>query len=134
MATALKGSPDVPFNVPEGIMQVKIDAYTGTQVYEDEEGVYEYFYQENPPPATYVELTPLEELPDAYNSDSGFPDSMTDNPLQSQPPSLPEQPQNHTPTERPAAEQVPRQANPAPKNKGVDSSDSTARILNPSGF
>lgn len=138
MSAALKGSPDVPFNVPEGIMQVKIDDFTGTHVYEDEEGVYEYFYQENPPPATYIELTPLEELPDAYNSDSGFPDSMADNPLQPQAPSLSKQPQNHTPTERPverpAAEQVPRQANPAVKNNSVDNSDSTARILNPSGF
>ena len=79
-------------------------------------------------------LTPLEELPDAYNSDSGFPNSMTDNPLQPQPPSLPEQPQNHTPTDRPTAEQAPRQANPAPNNNGVDGSDSAARILNPSGF
>ena len=138
MATALKGTPDVPYSVPEGIMQVKINAYSGKHVYEDEEGIYEYFYQENPPPASYVDITPLEELPDTYNSDSGFPNSMTDNPLQPQPPSLPEQPQNHTPTERPverpAAEQAPRIANPAPKNNGVDSSDSAARILNPSGF
>ncbi len=134
MATALKGTPDVPYSVPEGIMEVKINAYSGTHVYEDEEGIYEYFYQENPPPATYVDLTPLEELPDAYNSDSGVPNSMTDNPLQPQPPSLPEQPQNHTATDRPATEQTPRQANPAANNNGDDSSDSAARILNPSGF
>ena len=134
MATALKGTPDVPYSLPEGIMEVKINAYSGTHVYEDEEGIYEYFYQENPPPATYVDLTPLEELPDAYNSDSGVPNSMTDNPLQPQPPSLPEQPQNHTATDRPAAEQTPRQANPAANNNGDDSSDSAARILNPSGF
>ena len=138
MATALKGTPDVPYSVPEGIMQVKINSYSGTHVYEDEEGIYEYFYQENPPPATYVDLTPLEELPDAYNPDSGVPNSMTDNPLQPQPPTLPEQSQNHTPTnrpvERPAAEQAPRQANPAPNSDGVDSSGSAARILNPSGF
>ena len=96
--------------------------------------MYEYYYQENPPPASYVDLTPLEELPDTYNAESGFPNSMTDNPLQPQPPSLPEQPQNHTPTDRPAAEQAPRQVNPAPSNNGVDGSDSAARILNPSGF
>ena len=134
MATALKGSPDVPYSVPEGIMQVKINSYTGRHVYEDEPGMVEYFYQENPPPATYVDLTPLEELPDAYNPDSGVPNSMTDNPLQPQPPTLPEQPQNHPPAERPAAEQAPKQANPAPNNTGVDSSGSAARILNPTGF
>ena len=138
MATALKGTPDLPYSVPEGIMQVKINSYSGTHVYEDEDGIYEYFYKENPPPATYVDLTPLEELPDAYNSDSGVPNSMTDNPLQPQPPTLPEQPQNHTPiegpVERPAAEQAPRQGNPAPNNNGVDSRGSAARILNPSGF
>ena len=134
MASALKDTPDLPTSVPEGIIKVKINSYSGTHVYEDEPGMYEYFYQETPPRATYVDLTPLEELPDTYNPESSFPNSMTDNPLQPQPPSLPEQPQNHTPTSPPAAEQAPRQANPAPNNNGVDGSDSAARILNPSGF
>ena len=134
MATALQGKPDVPYIVPAGIMQVKINSYTGTHVYEDEPGMYEYFYQENPPPATYVDLTPLEELPDAYNPDGSLPDSITDNPLQPQPPSLPpapSQPQNNAPSER-APVETPRPA--APNNNNNDSADSAAHILNPSGF
>ena len=134
MATALQGTPDVPYAVPAGIMQVKINSYTGTHVYEDEPGMYEYFYQENPPPATYVDLTPLEELPDAYNPDGSLPDSITNNPLQPQPPSLPpapNQPQNNAPSERVPVE-TPRPA--APNNNNNDSADSAAHILNPSGF
>ena len=134
MATALQGKSDLPYIVPAGIMQVKINSYTGTHVYEDEPGMYEYFYQENPPPATYVDLTPLEELPDAYNPDGSLPDSITDNPLQPQPPSLPpapSQPQNNAPSER-APVETPRPA--APNNNNNDSADSAAHILNPSGF
>ena len=134
MATALQGTPDVPYAVPAGIMQVKINSYTGTHVYEDEPGMYEYFYQENPPPATYVDLTPLEELPDAYNPDGSLPDSITNNPLQPQPPSLPpapNQPQNNAPSERVPVE-APRPA--APNNNNNDGADSAAHILNPSGF
>ena len=134
MATALQGKPDLPYIVPAGIMQVKINSYTGTHVYEDEPGMYEYFYQENPPPATYVDLTPLEELPEAYNPDGSLPDSITNNPLQPQPPPLPpapNQPQNNAPSERPAGE-PPRPA--APNNNHSDGGDSAARILNPSGF
>ena len=134
MATALQGKSDLPYIVPAGIMQVKINSYTGTHVYEDEPGMYEYFYKENPPPATYVDLTPLEELPDAYNPDGSLPDSITDNPLQPQPPSLPpapSQPQNNAPSER-APVETPRPA--APNNNNNDSADSAAHILNPSGF
>ena len=134
MATALQGKPDVPYIVPAGIVQVKINSYTGTHVYEDEPGLYEYFYQENPPPATYVDLTPLEELPEAYNPDSIFPDSITDNPLQPQPPPLPpspSQPQNNAPSEKPAVE-TPKPA--TPNKNSNDGVDSATRILNPSGF
>ena len=133
MASALKGTPEVPYSVPEGIIKVKINSYSGTHVYEDEPGMYEFFYKETPPRATYVHLEPLEELPEAYNPDAVIPNSTPDNPLQPQPPKLPEQPQNQPPAERPAAE--PRQANPpAPSNNGGDISDSATRILNPSGF
>ena len=134
MATALQGKPDLPYIVPAGIMEVKINSYTGTHVYEDEPGLYEYFYQENPPPATYVDLTPLEELPEAYNPDSAFPNSMTDNPLQPQPPPLPpapNQPQNNAPSEKPAVE-TPKPA--TPNKNSNDGVDSATRILNPSGF
>ncbi len=126
MGSALNGTPDVPYVVPEGIMQVKIDSYTGTRMYEDEEGIYEYFYQENPPPDTYVDLTPLEDLPEAYNTDGSLPDSITDNPLQPQPPLPPPPAESQLPaTERPVA---------APNKKSSDAVDSATRVLNPSGF
>lgn len=51
MATALRSFPDVEPVVPEGISAIKIDPATGTRVDDDDsEGVYEYFYHENPPP------------------------------------------------------------------------------------
>jgi penicillin-binding protein 1A len=51
MATALRSFPDVEPVTPEGISAIKIDPVTGTRVDDDDsEGVYEYFYHENPPP------------------------------------------------------------------------------------
>ena len=51
MATALRSFPDVDPVVPEGINSIKIDPVTGTRTDEDDsEGIYEYFYHENPPP------------------------------------------------------------------------------------
>lgn len=51
MATALRSFPDVDPIVPEGISAIKIDPVTGTRTDEDDsEGIYEYFYHENPPP------------------------------------------------------------------------------------
>jgi penicillin-binding protein 1A len=49
MATALRGQPDEPSPVPEGVSSIKIDPATGVRE-EGEEGMYEYFYHENPPP------------------------------------------------------------------------------------
>jgi penicillin-binding protein 1A len=51
MAQVLKGVPDVPYAVPDGIVQLKINPKTGEQVGDDQSGVYEYFYREFPPPA-----------------------------------------------------------------------------------
>jgi penicillin-binding protein 1A len=51
MATALRSFPDVEPVAPEGVNAIKIDPVTGTRVDDDDsEGVYEYFYHENPPP------------------------------------------------------------------------------------
>ncbi len=122
MSTALKGVPDNPYSVPDGVMQVKIDPLLGTLTNEDEEGVYEYFYHENPPPSVETILPPMEEP-----TESDFPDSMIDNPLQPRPPSRPEPPQNN-------AELPIRPANPSPNNDDFDNTDSAARMLNPSGF
>jgi penicillin-binding protein 1A len=113
MATALKGVPDEPYTIPDGVMTVKIDALTGTLAEEDEEGIYEYFYHENPPPVMQRDLPPMEDP-----SDSAFPNSMTNNPLQPQPPDL----QAPPPT-------------PAPQNHNEpNDADVVTRALNPSGF
>ncbi len=59
MATALKGVPDVPYVVPDGIVSTKIDPIKGTQAGEDESGIYEYFYDESPPPEVFTPLPPI---------------------------------------------------------------------------
>lgn len=113
MATALKGVPDEPYTIPDGVMTVKIDALTGTLAEEDEEGIYEYFYHENPPPVMQRDLPPMEDP-----SESTFPNSMTNNPLQPQPPDLQAPP-----------------AVPAPQNNNEpNDADVVTRALNPSGF
>lgn len=50
MAVALKGKPDNPYAVPDGISSIKVNRVTGVRAAEDEDGVYEYFYNEFPPP------------------------------------------------------------------------------------
>jgi len=129
MATALRGVPDVPPNVPDGVMQLKIDPLLGIMISEDEEGIYEYFYNETPPPEVETYVPPLEEPNAADFPESVFPDSMIDNPLQ--PP--PVQPQNDRSTNR-SIEHQPRPAGPSPSNDDSNNDDSTARMLNPSGF
>jgi penicillin-binding protein 1A len=59
MATALAGVPDVEAEVPDGIMALRIDPLTGVRADNDEDGVYEYFYHENPPPEVEVDLPSL---------------------------------------------------------------------------
>lgn len=129
MATALKGVPDVPYNVPDGVMQVKIDALLGTLINEDEEGIYEYFYQENPPPSVETILPSMNDPTEADFPESAFPDSILDNPLQPQAPRRSESPQNNR-----AAEHPNRQVNPNPDDNDSNNADSAARMLNPSGF
>ena len=50
MSVALKGVPDEPYPVPDGISSIKVDPVTGVRVAEEEGGLYEYFYNEFPPP------------------------------------------------------------------------------------
>jgi penicillin-binding protein 1A len=130
MATAVGGTPDVPVSAPDGVMQLKIDPLLGILISEDEEGIYEYFYNENPPPEVEMYIPPLEEPTSEDFPISSFPDSMTDNPLQ--PPPLPPPP-TLEPREAmpPVIEHSPRPANP-PSNQ--DNSDAAGRMLNPSGF
>jgi penicillin-binding protein 1A len=59
MATALRGVPEVEPVVPDGIMALRIDPATGVRADNDENGIYEYFYHENPPPEIEEELPSL---------------------------------------------------------------------------
>lgn len=78
MATALKGKPVKPYKIPAGVMSLRIDPTTGTLADEDEDGIDEYFYHENPPPLLELDLPPLM---DAF--ESAFPpDNLPNNPLQ----------------------------------------------------
>ena len=154
MATALKGMPDKPVTVPDGVMRVKIDAATGVLINEDEEGIYEYFYQENPPPSAAVILPPMQDPDEPY-----FSDSLTNNPLQPQPPQVPQAPQdpqvvpqalpannshlkpavsraNGAPVSDANTVEVPNAAGNATADKPKNtrsSTDSAANVLNPSG-
>ena len=132
MSTALRGAPDVAYGVPDGVVKIKINGSNGALVDDDEAGIYEYFYQENPP-SRHQYITPsLEDLPPEF-SDNSSPSNMTDNPLQPQPPELPEPIRNppiiieHSPS---TEQQRPIQG-PTEKN---DNGNSAARIMNPSGF
>jgi penicillin-binding protein 1A len=49
MQATLKGVPIYQYKVPEGILQLKVDAYTGGQIGDDDQGIYEYFYEEHLP-------------------------------------------------------------------------------------
>ncbi len=131
MATALKGMPDAPFSVPDGIMTVKINPASGVLVDESDEGIYEYFYHESPPPTAETYLPPMLEP-----GESDFPDSLIDNPLQPQPPNLPEDSQDEAVVTKPlrdapaAAVNNPRAAGRSSNTQ--NSSDAAARVLNPS--
>ncbi|MDO9282843.1 MAG: penicillin-binding protein 1A [Methylotenera sp.] len=61
MATALKGLPMSDFPVPDGVMSLRIDPTTGIRADNDENGIYEYFYHENPPPEVEVPLPSMLE-------------------------------------------------------------------------
>jgi penicillin-binding protein 1A len=50
MGRVLKGVPEAVMAAPEGVVAVKVDAQTGLRVAGDQEGLVEYFYQENLPP------------------------------------------------------------------------------------
>ena len=59
MATALRGLPDEERAIPDGVMALRIDPTTGIRADNDENGIYEYFYHENPPPEVDVPLPSL---------------------------------------------------------------------------
>jgi len=59
MATALRGLPDEERAIPDGVMALRVDPTTGIRADNDENGIYEYFYHENPPPEVDVPLPSL---------------------------------------------------------------------------
>jgi penicillin-binding protein 1A len=61
MAKVLRGSPDMPYQIPDGIVSIKINPATGEQTGENESGLYEYFYREFPPP-----IAEAVESPDGF--------------------------------------------------------------------
>jgi len=80
--------------------------------------MYEYFYQENPPPSVEIVLPPMQDP-----TDTEFPpDSMIDNPL-SPPPSVRGSHENN--------DALPRVSRDEPPPS--DGADAAARIMNPSG-
>lgn len=129
MATALKGMPDVPYSVPDGVMSVKINPYSGTLVGEDDDGVYEYFYHENPPPTEEAYFPPMLDP-----NETDFPDSMIDNPLQPQSPNLPENSQNEAVLAKPLRDSTAAAVNNlrAASKPAPNSAEAAARVLNPS--
>lgn len=138
MATALKSMPDNPVKIPDGVMTVKINPDTGVLVGEDEDGINEYFYHENPPPTAEIALPPMEE-PDI----SSFPENMI-NPLQWQPEPINPAPNNQDKQNEPAIKPVRDSAQdakaankPKPVAKPastVGGSDAAAQMLSPSRY
>lgn len=115
MATALRGMPEVERPVPDGVIAIRIDPTTGVRADNDENGVYEYFYHENPPPEIEIPLPPM--LDDADNSN----ESPLSQPQQMLQPEITLSPRPHNQT-------VPNQ--PA-RGANTDPQNSAARILNP---
>jgi penicillin-binding protein 1A len=133
MATALRGIPDVPYSVPDGVMQLKISGYTGAMVGEDEEGLYEYFYHENPPRQQEYYIPPLEDP--AYEDFplQSIPDNMLDNPLQPKPPELAPPTEQLPPSESVKNDTRPNQGN-INASGNSNSTSAAARAMNPSGL
>jgi penicillin-binding protein 1A len=71
MATALRGIPDEEPAVPDGILALRVDPLTGIRADNDEDGIYEYFYHENPPPE--VEFS----LPSLFGDGETAPDPLS---------------------------------------------------------
>jgi penicillin-binding protein 1A len=117
MATALKGLPMAENPIPDGVMALRIDPTTGIRADNDENGIYEYFYHENPPPEVDVPLPSM--LEDAEESDA---------PALSQPQRLLQPEVSITP--KPASSKTPEQQQAA-KTPQNTSANPAERLLNP---
>jgi penicillin-binding protein 1A len=101
--------------VPDGVLALRIDPVTGIRADNDENGIYEYFYHENPPPEIEIPLPSM--------LDSGTFEA--DDPLMSQPQRMlqPEivmmpKPTNTKPIEQSPKEQQNSTNNPASRLLG----------------
>ncbi len=126
MRVALKNTPEKPLTVPDGIVKLKVNPYTGTLQDDDGDGIYEYFYQEYPPPSASTEPGFLDEImglvPTPTNPAPAANQSLTSG-LTPQEPSAPNKPAAPTPP-------APSQAAPKPQ----DTTNAAGKLLNPSGF
>ncbi|MDP3210157.1 penicillin-binding protein 1A [Methylotenera sp.] len=88
MATALRNVPETDMPVPDGVMALRVDPVTGVRADNDENGIYEYFYHENPPPEAEF------SLPDLFD---GGTDTPLNQPQQILQPEITLQPKNLAP-------------------------------------
>lgn len=126
MATALKNVAVAENIVPEGILALRIDPITGIRADNDENGIYEYFYHENPPPEVDV---PLPSMLEDTTPDDGFlsqPQRMMQPEITLMPKPANPSPGSHAPvnntktTEQPAKEATkasPKEATKEPLKK-----------------
>jgi penicillin-binding protein 1A len=118
MATALRGLPNEHMVMPDGISTIKIDPTTGIRADDDESGIIEYFYHENPPPQVEIPLPPLLDGEGSENAVT----NQAQNVLQPEIILTPANPNQAGPN------QPNRVVKPEPPNAGQNPA---ARILNP---
>ncbi len=71
MTAALKNVPETVYKVPEGVLSIKIDPWTGTAVEnEEDEGRYDYFYHEFPPHRMVQDNTDMTDNASIFNENS----------------------------------------------------------------
>jgi penicillin-binding protein 1A len=140
METALNNMPEMPYKKPDGVVEIKINPSSGTEVEDYDYGVFEYFYHENRPPRHHVYIPEINEP--AYED---FPDGAMDNeqsPLNPQPPEI--TPLRDEPAKENVVKNQARQEKIAADDKKnkveakseqqIDAASSAARALNPSGY
>lgn len=88
MGSVLRGVPQTPYNMPNGIVVAAINPLTGLPAVDGEPGINEYFYQETVPvptvsePAEYFDTAPPEDSIGAEQSDIPQPDIPETDPSQ----------------------------------------------------
>ncbi len=72
MSEALKGQPNIPFRVPNGIRLVKVNPTTG-KASSDENAIEEAFRLNDTVPTQQVEVTDFATTPSSYGKETGIP-------------------------------------------------------------